>query len=547
MRRRPVRFVVSAVLATTMLHATVFAGDLVRVDGPVTGTEYIFDYSCLGLAFNDVRRSDANRSIEIELETFDGDGNFAGGTGGSFLSGSKEFFLARSFSNGLRQGSWRYTERFEGEGDFVEVASGEIDCVEPASQPTTVFVPIEPTRVLDTRPAAAINFAGAKPGPGSSLTVPATDMPEMPDGVVAVSANVGLVASTARGFVQMLPSQQEPGATSSLNASGSGENVLNLAVSPVGPDGAIQVFTSGGSHLTVDINGYFVESDGPETAGRVVSIDPERPFDTRIDGRRATAGTTTTIDLTSSGLPSAGASAAIVNIGATRTAAGRGFVQAAGGGSLVPGQAAILNTFGENDSVAALALVPVTDGAIDVFTSVDTHLFVDVFGWVTDESAAASESGRFVPLQPERLFDSRYAAPVNYNAGFPFEDGPMFGEVVKSTGPTGERLPGVSTRIGIRGLQVDFRSDEVLASSVFANIALVNSAGRGYLSAGAKGRVDIDRSNVNASRSDQNVTNAAVVPFSDQQAGGAFGFNGIEVYTSGGGHILVDVLGFFTK
>ena len=316
----------------------------------------------------------------------------------------------------------------------------------------------------------------------------------------------------------------------------------------------MSVFTSDGGHLTVDINGYFVASGGPERAGRATTIDAARVLDTRgatasnPTGERVRAASTISVDLSAgSALPRSAASAAIVNVVATGTAGGRGFVQAAATGALVPGDAAILNTAGENDSVGALAIVPVVNGSIDLYTSVDTHLVVDVLGWFTNETAPSSTSGRFTPLPPERLFDSRFTSPVNWTVARP--PGAVPGVPVKAIDErNGARLAGVVTDIEMRGIEGSrFGGGRPAASSIFANIALVAAASRGYVQAGARGRLDVGAaSNVNAARAGQNVTNAAIVPFSemtDQQPGM---YDGISLYTSGGGQIVVDVVGFFT-
>ena len=296
-------------------------------------------------------------------------------------------------------------------------------CPDYADDERGAFVPIPPQRVLDTRPASAVNYSGPKPAAGTSVEIPASVMPDRPDDVLAVSLTVTLVQASRRGFAQVYPAGvATPGGASNVNTPAANVNVANGAVVPVAPDGSVSVFTSGGAHLVVDVNGYFVEESAAVAAGRLETIEPIRVFDTRSDqavnssGTTPGSGSTTTVDLTAleSGFP-AGATAAVVNITATRTT-GPGFVQAAAAGELVVGESSVLNVTGVNQSVAGLVIVPVSpDGAIDIFALRSADLIVDLFGWFTGNDAEASQSGLFVPLTPERLFDSRRPTSINPN------------------------------------------------------------------------------------------------------------------------------------
>ena len=55
----------------------------------------------------------------------------------------------------------------------------------------------------------------------------------------------------------------------------------------------------------------------------------------------------------------------------------------------------------------AECLQGVADGTIDIFTSTSAFLVGDVFGYFTDDTAAASPDGLFVPTTPMRAMDSR--------------------------------------------------------------------------------------------------------------------------------------------
>jgi hypothetical protein len=72
----------------------------------------------------------------------------------------------------------------------------------------------------------------------------------------AVVLNVTVADATARGFVTVWPDGAMPTA-SNLNVEQAGQTVPNLVIVPVGADGAVRVFASGGAHLIVDVLGGF--------------------------------------------------------------------------------------------------------------------------------------------------------------------------------------------------------------------------------------------------------------------------------------------------
>jgi hypothetical protein len=400
-------------------------------------------------------------------------------------------------------------------------------CPDYADDQRGAFEPIAPQRVLDTRPNSAVNYSGPKPPAGTSVKIPASVMPDRPAGVLAVSLTVTLVQASRRGFAQVYPAGvATPGGASNVNTPAANVNVANGAVVPVAPDGSLSVFTSGGAHLVVDINGYFVEEPAAVSAGRLATIEPIRVFDTRSDqavnysGPKPGSGSTTTVDLTSleSGFP-AGATAAVVNITATRTT-GSGFVQAAAAGELVVGESSVLNVTGVNQSVAGLVIVPVSpDGEIDIFALRSADLIVDLFGWFTGDDAEVSDSGLFVPLTPERLFDSRRPTSINPNTFTSDENG---------------CCSGTDASIGLASLLGR-------ASAVFLNATAIGRGARGFVRIGGSFQSTFSTVNFPA---DANRANAALVPVPD-------GARRVGMNSQGGRAgtrpaLTVDISGFFT-
>lgn len=59
-----------------------------------------------------------------------------------------------------------------------------------------------------------------------------------------------------------------------------------------------------------------------------------------------------------------------------------------------------------------MTIMPVgSDGTIQIFSQSGADFVADVTGWITDDDAAFTTKGLFVPLTPARWFDTREPAP----------------------------------------------------------------------------------------------------------------------------------------
>jgi len=167
--------------------------------------------------------------------------------------------------------------------------SGYNDVVDDGSR----FVPVTPTRILDTRsgPVPA-GRAGAVPlGPKEQLRLPIRGNQVVPAGGDVTGVMVNITAVNDGGAYTYVAAVPEPfaagtdPATSVTNLVG-GQIKANTAIVPIGADGAIQLFNSASkTHLIVDVLGYLVKGrDASTTAGRVVPLAaPFRALDTRQD------------------------------------------------------------------------------------------------------------------------------------------------------------------------------------------------------------------------------------------------------------------------
>ncbi|MCU1392917.1 MAG: hypothetical protein JWM34_1345 [Ilumatobacteraceae bacterium] len=199
------------------------------------------------------------------------------------------------------------------------------------------------------------------------------------------------------------------------------------------------------------------------------------------------------------GIP-AGASALALTLTAVQPSAG-GYLTAWPGDQARPGVSNI--NFGVHQVRANGAIVPLdANGGFDVYTSVPAQVVVDVVGAFVP--ATSAKSGRFVPQPPTRLFDSRSSGKVP---------------------------PGGTVDVPIpAGVPTD-------ASAMSVNITVTDATGPGFVTAFPVGSPLPDASTLDLDGSGQTRAAAGILPVSP---------GGLALYSSGGGHVIVDLLGYFT-
>ena len=158
----------------------------------------------------------------------------------------------------------------------------------PSSAPGT-YVPVSPTRLVDTRDAATpshmTRLVSHQP---QSWTV--AGVGPIPAGAIAVTGNVTVTGSTAGGYVTLGPSVASSPGFSTINFP-AGDDRANGVTVTLSSDGKLAaVFVSGSSttaytHFVFDVTGYFVA--GSASAG-FHALTTYRALDTRL-----TSGTLT--------------------------------------------------------------------------------------------------------------------------------------------------------------------------------------------------------------------------------------------------------------
>ena len=361
----------------------------------------------------------------------------------------------------------------------------------------SVFVPISPCRAFDSRDDRSGPLAA-----GASVRLRLLDASDgercdLPPDASAVSVTVTAVEATARGFVTLSPAGVARPTTSNLNYA-AGETRANGALVKIGTGGSIDLFTRAATHVVVDVNGYFVSVDGPANAGRLVPVGPLRLVDTRETGGRLPAGGELVVTVPEALHPD-DISAAVVTVTLVDTG-DRSFATAYPTGEPRP-TASIVNADRAGQVRAATVLVRTADRRFTVYARASTDLVVDITGVFTADEAPASADGLFVPVDPQRLLDTRESGSPVYAGG---------------------------------AREIALPSS---AAAVALNLTATEPSGRSFWTAYPAGNGRPETSSLNVSAAGEVAANLAVVPAAER---------GVAVFGRATSHVVVDTTGYFT-
>lgn len=291
----------------------------------------------------------------------------------------------------------------------------------PTVAPYGAYVPIAPTRVLDTRSGLGTTHAGPV-GAGQTLTTALAGHGGLPAAanISAVVVNLTATAPTSGTYLTAYPADVTRPTVSSINVT-TGLTAANLVTLPLHANGSVSVYNSSGSvQVLIDVLGYYSALDPGNGDGGYSQVTPRRKFDSR-DPASFTGG-----------LPFGDGDGVIVNYDFGSTAANDavtamvvtvtvvspttgGYVVAWDGSDTSFPPTSTLN-FRSGQTVANLAIVPRgSNGIFPAFTALvrvpggTAHVIVDSIGvMTTTDPAAGGVDARFVPLQtPTRLIDTR--------------------------------------------------------------------------------------------------------------------------------------------
>lgn len=239
------------------------------------------------------------------------------------------------------------------------------------------FVGVEPERLLDSRTDPAQHRLRARQTITVDIDDRTTQLPVAD--ASAVVLNVTAVSGGSRGYVTVWQDGMPRPSTSNVNLSSVNDTAANLVIVPVGADGVIQLFASTNLDLIIDVVGYFTDaSAGFSTEGLFVPLSVRRALDTRTTNSHLSAGSTNSFNLLgSSGV--IGPVHVVAILTSTRNF-GRGFVAVTDGG--IPSTSNLNVSSSENRGNLAIFSVAST-GVTQVYTSLSTHLVVDITGYFT--------------------------------------------------------------------------------------------------------------------------------------------------------------------
>jgi hypothetical protein len=167
----------------------------------------------------------------------------------------------------------------------------------------------------------------------------------------------------------------------------------------------------------------------------------------------------------------------------------------------------ILNADRVGAVVAGTATVPVAgDGKINLYVHAGGHILVDVQGVYTTATSDTPTAGRFVPLTLARVHDSRDGAGV-LRAGAT--------RTIRTT---------------VAGVPAD-------AAAVVLNLTTTQTLGAGHFTVWSAGSPRPNASHLNVTGAGQTIANQVVTPVRNGE---------LQVYAATGGHIIVDVAGYYT-
>lgn len=279
----------------------------------------------------------------------------------------------------------------------------------PAIVNNARYIPLPPTRILDTRNGTGTNGLREPMGQAGVLDLVVLNNGGVPaSGASAVVVNFTVTGPTKASHLTVFPRGQSPRPnTSNLNFV-PGQTVADLVVARVGSGGMISVFNNAGDvHVIGDVVGYF--NDGTPAGARYTAVTPTRLLDTRTGNGAPAAkvgpGATINVQVMGRGpVPGSKVTAVAVNVTATNSTGSSHLT--VWQSDLVKPDASNLN-FGAGKTVPNMAVVKVSSsGELSFFNnSGSTDVIADVVGFFDDGTTVAAAH---TAVAPARVLDTRF-------------------------------------------------------------------------------------------------------------------------------------------
>lgn len=181
-----------------------------------------------------------------------------------------------------RRSGWR--SRWAAIGAAVAVSFGggaalQFASAAPGDVVQTSFVPVSPTRILDTRPAP--ENVGGFVGPltaGQTHSFAVRGVAGVPAAATAVVLNVTVDATSASSFLTVFPAGETRPTASNLNWKAN-DTVPNLVTVKIGATGQVSIFNlSGSAHVIADVAGYYVPGNDKFLTLPVDGVVSDNPY-----------------------------------------------------------------------------------------------------------------------------------------------------------------------------------------------------------------------------------------------------------------------------
>ena len=421
----------SANSAAPGLPATDFYGDAWTDDSAVTSTgsgpETYYDRGAVNLAEYSGATLNAVADEQSVAVNVDLSGLLLGSTGSITLNWGDGSASAAFFSNASGTVFTDYGQNFDlhqytSVGTYTITAtvvdgSGTKTFTTQVTTGGSTYVPVNPTRVLDTRSAIGVSTAGMISGGHSvafSVVNGVSGAPAASE-ITAVVLNITVTQPEANGFASAYPDGTAVPKSSNLNYRAN-ENVPNLATVMVGLDGKVDLYTSATTHLLADVEGYYVAST---SGGGYHPISPVRLLDTRkglgAPDQAVGPGKSITLQVAGNGsIPASGVVAAAMNVTVTGSTA-NGLITVFPAGTDTPGTSNV--NYGTGETVANTAIVKLGTGGEVEFTNNSkgtVQIIADVAGYYTTTGGDA-----FIPMTPWRALDTRNGTGQESSVNYP--------------------------------------------------------------------------------------------------------------------------------
>jgi hypothetical protein len=247
------------------------------------------------------------------------------------------------------------------------------------------FLPVDPTRLADTRPAFNIG-EHATPLGTVTRSVAVAGEADIPFDADAVVVNITVVNPTASSFLTIAPTGIPTPTTSNLNFR-RGDVVANQVTVPVGPDGRINLTNHAGTvDVVIDAIGFFQDEAWypgyalhPVVPSRILD---SRPWTGNTGGYKTPWGTASR-DVNvggRGGIPAVGARAVVGNLTVVNASASSYLTVRPRGAP--PNITSSINF--DKDEIVANQLTAMlgTNSAVTVSNATGTvHVILDVSGW----------------------------------------------------------------------------------------------------------------------------------------------------------------------